>query len=392
MDRRVEERSCRGHRQSKLRIGIIVAMLGIGVGTVLFAYAAFASTIDASYDRTSMRQVIFVFRHGDRSPTETYPTDPYRDYKWPGGWGALTKEGMLQMYTVGEWIRKQYGSVISKNYRSDLSLTQSSYADRCIMSAQTLLAGLYPPSPEELFVPSLIWRPVPVHSTPRHLDKLITVKAPCPRLEEALKEAYANESTRPGTPSAEYYQQLSTFTGQNMTTITDIEFLYNTLEIEKLHGLKLAEWTTMYYNEYMRELAARSLAIFTSNTLQKRLRGGPLLKEILGRMRAFRNGEDTRRAYLYSAHDITLVNLLRTMGFTKEYLKPAYGAMLVFQLHYTSDLVEDAEVKLLYRNDTHTSTPHPMEIPNCTAPCLLGNLTSLWKNVLPDNWDKECLL
>lgn len=73
---------------------------------------------------------------------------------------------------------------------------------------------------------------------------------------------------------------------------------------------------------------------------------GPLLKEILGRMQTFRNGQDTRRAYLYSAHDITLVNLLRTMGFTNEYLKPGYGAMLVFQLHYTSDLVEDAEVKV----------------------------------------------
>lgn len=107
-----------------------------------------------------------------------------------------------------------------------------------------------------------------------HHFQLIAVKAPCPRLEEALKEAYANESMRPGTPSAEYYRQLSAFTGQNMTTITDIEFLYNTLEIEELHGLKLPGWTSTYYNEYMRELAARSLAIFTSNTLQKRLRGG----------------------------------------------------------------------------------------------------------------------
>lgn len=32
-----------------------------------------------------------VFRHGDRNPTETYPNDPYRNYKWQGGWGALTK-------------------------------------------------------------------------------------------------------------------------------------------------------------------------------------------------------------------------------------------------------------------------------------------------------------
>lgn len=100
------------------------------------------------------------------------------------------------------------------------------------------------------------------------------VKAPCPRLEEALKEAYRNESLRPETPSAEYYRYLSFHTGLNMSTITDIEFLYNTLEIEEQSGLKLPDWTKNYYNREMREIAARSLAIFTSNTLQQRLRGG----------------------------------------------------------------------------------------------------------------------
>lgn len=79
---------------------------------------------------------------------------------------------MLRMYNVGRWIRDEYGMVIGSNYRNEVSLTQSSYADRCIMSAQALLAALYPPSAEEIFVPGLTWRPVPVHSVPRHLDKV----------------------------------------------------------------------------------------------------------------------------------------------------------------------------------------------------------------------------
>lgn len=32
-----------------------------------------------------------IFRHGDRTPTETYPNDPYINYEWEDGWGALTK-------------------------------------------------------------------------------------------------------------------------------------------------------------------------------------------------------------------------------------------------------------------------------------------------------------
>ena len=31
-----------------------------------------------------------VFRHGDRTPTGTYPTDPYQEDSWPFSWGQLT--------------------------------------------------------------------------------------------------------------------------------------------------------------------------------------------------------------------------------------------------------------------------------------------------------------
>jgi len=72
----------------------------------------------------------------------------------------------------------------------------------------------------------------------------------------------------------DYYKELTEHTGQNMSTITDVEFLYNTLEIEDRHGLQLPAWTRKFYNNEMREIAARSLAIFTEGTIQKRLRGG----------------------------------------------------------------------------------------------------------------------
>lgn len=279
--------------------------------------------------------------------------------------------------------------MVGTTYQSNQTWVDSSYADRCIMSAQALLAGLYPPEPSEMFVPDLRWRPVPVHYTPRNLDKVIVVKAPCPRLEAALKEAYANDSSKIDEGMKNYYKELTEFTGQNMTTITDVEFLYNTLEIEEQFGLKLPKWTEKFYNDEMRQIAARSLAIFTSNTLQRRLRGGPLLKDILGRMNAAKTGRDTRKAYLYSAHDITLVNLLRTMGFTDELFKPDYVATLIFEMHSNTEN-EDREVKVLYLNSSRTAVAHPMQIPNCSEPCLLGNLMDVWKDVIPDNWDKEC--
>lgn len=71
-----------------------------------------------------------------------------------------------------------------------------------------------------------------------------------------------------------YLKELTEHTGQNMSTITDVAYLYNTLEIEEQSGFELPAWTQKFYNKEMHDIAARSLAIFTDGTVQKRLRGG----------------------------------------------------------------------------------------------------------------------
>lgn len=48
--------------------------------------------------------------------------------------------------------------------------------------------------------------------------------------------------------------------------------------------------------------------------------------------------------FLYSAHDITIVNIWRALSF-REYFIPEYGAALVFELHELSNST-DFEVKV----------------------------------------------
>ena len=47
-----------------------------------------------------MEILLQVYRHGDRSPTKTYPTDPYQEDAWPQGWGQLTQ--------VRKYVRTTY--------------------------------------------------------------------------------------------------------------------------------------------------------------------------------------------------------------------------------------------------------------------------------------------
>lgn len=41
------------------------------------------------------------------------------------------------------------------------------------MSAQLVLAGLYPPKKEQLWSSEILWQPVPIHDNPRNLDKVL---------------------------------------------------------------------------------------------------------------------------------------------------------------------------------------------------------------------------
>lgn len=80
---------------------------------------------------------------------------------------------MKQMYNLGKWLHEEYEGFIDNPYQTTTTLIRSSDAERCIMSAQALLAGLYPPSEQDIFVPDLKWLPVPIHSIPRELDTVI---------------------------------------------------------------------------------------------------------------------------------------------------------------------------------------------------------------------------
>jgi len=82
------------------------------------------------------------------------------------------QKGMLQLYNLGQWIRSEYGTIIGNKFESTTTLVRSTDADRCIMSAQALLARLFLPNSEDMFVPGLEWIPVPVHAIPRNLDKV----------------------------------------------------------------------------------------------------------------------------------------------------------------------------------------------------------------------------
>lgn len=64
-----------------------------------------------------------VFRHGPRTPADTYPKDPhFNETFYPYGWGHLTNDGKKYMFESGEWLRQRYGQFLGELYVPDVIL------------------------------------------------------------------------------------------------------------------------------------------------------------------------------------------------------------------------------------------------------------------------------
>lgn len=106
------------------------------------------------------------------------------------------------------------------------------------MSAQVNLAALFFPTADEKWSEDILWQPIPVHTIPKQFDNILYASAECPKYKATYDE-YMKKSAevqRIYTEYADLFPYLSKKSGSNITTITDVYWLYNTLDIERQHN------------------------------------------------------------------------------------------------------------------------------------------------------------
>nr|CAD7429146.1 unnamed protein product [Timema monikensis] len=83
---------------------------------------------------------------------------------------SLNAEGAKQQYLLGKWLRQRYIDFLPAKYDAAYIHIRSTDVDRTLMSAESNLAGLYPPVSNQQISKELKWQPIPIHTIPESLD------------------------------------------------------------------------------------------------------------------------------------------------------------------------------------------------------------------------------
>lgn len=351
-------------------------------------FVSSVSEDDDSLD--SLLLVNILFRHGDRSPVASYPTDPYNNVSyWPAGWGQLTNIGKQQQYELGQWLRERYSKFLPETYNRENIYVRSTDVDRTLMSAESNLAGLYPPREWQKWNKNISWQPIPIHTVPGNLDEVLAGERPCPRYSAEMERVKSSpEMKRYNKQHAGLYKYLSEKTESNVQDPTSLEYIYNTLFIEDLYNLTLPNWTKEVYPDKMNPVASFSFTLPSKTKLLQRLKIGPLVGEMVKHMIEKRDGalRPEYKMFMYSGHDVTIGDFLMALDIFDPQ-SPPYRCIIMVELWKTK--AGKHKVMVYFRNST-TREPYNLAIPGCQAACPLDDFARLLKPVIPVNWEKEC--
>ncbi|KAG8572764.1 hypothetical protein GDO81_012157 [Engystomops pustulosus] len=342
-----------------------------------------------------LKFVVMVFRHGDRSPTKTYPKDKYQEDSWPDGFGQLTELGMEQHFELGKYMRKRYSGFLNETYSRHEVYVRSTDMDRTLMSAQTNLAGLYPPVGRQIWNKNMTWKPIPVHTVPLTEDKLLSMPLKnCPRYNQLQIETYTSkEFSNLVEPYKDFINSLPNMTGYSPKEIQDAYrwwILYDALLCEQIHNYSLPVWATDDVLNKLSRLSDIGLATIFGvykHHEKSRLQGGVLMGSIIKNIsNAARNASSNLKLIMYSGHDTTIASLQMALNVSNGKIPP-YAACHIFEL-YRGDQGEYT-VEMYYRNDSSVD-PYLVILPGCSSSCPLAKFTELSSSIIAEDWEKEC--
>uniref|UniRef100_A0A8C3QZ06 acid phosphatase n=1 Tax=Cyanoderma ruficeps TaxID=181631 RepID=A0A8C3QZ06_9PASS len=311
-----------------------------------------------------------VFRHGDHTPQEFFPTDKHKEIARQQGYSQLTKLGIQQQYELGQYMRRRYSHFLSVVYKQCEIYVQSTDYDHTLMSAQASLAGLYPPTQGQIWNHRILWQPIPVHTVPLAHDNLLYLPfSHCPKYKKLLRETFA---TRDFQRQFKHYKvkYFQFWKSRNDTN-------NYTLPVWASHGVR----TKLIK---LSELLLQAEFGFHKQIQKSRLQGGKKYCEIIGSCNHF--PQTFNKGFLCSQHAATIAALQMALNVFNGKLPP-HSACHFFELYQEKN--GQYTIEMYYRNDS-LREPQPLTLPGCKFRCPLERFTHLVSPILVHYWTREC--
>lgn len=361
----------------------------LGLWTLLFlCEPGFIRTvlIDGTASNLSLQLLQVIHRHGDRVPEGTFPNDPNFDKLYEFGFGQLTNRGKQEQYEFGQYLRNEYSYFLNQSYNYQHVRCQSSDIDRTLMSAYSVLAGLYPPQGAQVWNENITWQPIPVHTLPVDIDYMLVINKNCD-----LRRHITDLARIPlNLKNKKFYNFLSNKTGMNVTDADDLRIISEALNFAKEMNWTVPSWAKRQVKKKIDSIAVKGFNVMLPTKLSQTLAVGTLLKEIVNNMenKTMYQTLDQKQINLYTTHDTVLYGFLSLLD-AYNGIKPPMNSAIFVQL--LSDVNNDYWVQVLYRNDSN-SEPYPLEVMNCSVPCPWDVFLNLSQPLIPVNLTDQCKL
>ncbi|WP_133129036.1 histidine phosphatase family protein [Legionella nagasakiensis] len=281
---------------------------------------------------------IDVVRHGDRTPITP---SAGMEKIWPQGIGQLTPEGMRQEYNLGKALRQRYVNeyhLLPKHYKINTMNVRSSGIARTLMSAQSILFGLYPLGTGPFLNDSTRalpegFQPIPINTVPPDQDSLL-VPDHDKKLSKRLLGTYifnSQEWIQKDRVLKSHYSAWSKMVGFQINNLFDLIYVSDRLFIERLYNIPLPNGLSEKDADTITEAGKWAwLYIYNHPTLAL-IAGNELAQKIKREINFAASCRESLKYLLFVAHDSTLAAQLKLLGQTIDDIPP-YASQLNYSL------------------------------------------------------------
>ena len=290
---------------------------------------------------------IDLIRHGDRTPLIV---SPGMEKLYPQGLGQLTPKGMQQEYEVGKSLRKRYVdeyALLPKDYDIQTMLVRSSGMPRTLMSAQSILFGLYPlgTGPKladgaEALPKGL--QPIPINTVPTKQDSLLIPGRDLDAFQKNILNS--QEWSQKNQDLNSNYARWSKVFGTPINNLFDLIHLSDRLYIESIYNISPPDGVDDAELAVIMDAGKWAWLYVANNPKLAEIGGRELADMIKGEMLIAQHKTRPLKYMLLVAHDTTIQAQLKLLHQTIEYLPP-YVAQLSYLLF---DMGSSYEVRVTY--------------------------------------------